>query len=60
MQHLAAHPDPYIHLFGNLKSCNIYVDLERGETKVSDFGQGGLRDLARTVTAIGTVAWTGI
>jgi len=60
MYFLARHPDPYIHIFANLKSGNIFVNLERGETKVTDFGQGSLKDLGRTMTSIGTVAWTGI
>lgn len=33
---------------------------ETKEVKVSDYGQGRLKDLGRTMTSIASVAWTGI
>ncbi len=30
------------------------------EIKISDYGQDNIKDLARTMTSVGTVAWTGI
>jgi serine/threonine protein kinase len=51
--------DPAINTHGNLKSGNVLVNLDRCEVKLTDYGQGSLKDLARTMTSIGTVAWTG-
>lgn len=50
---------PWLSIFGNLKSTNILVNPDTYEVKISDYGQGDLKDLGRTMTSIGTVAWTG-
>lgn len=55
---LSKNPDPDISVHGNLKSGNILVNLDKREVKVTDYGQGNLKDLARTMTSVGTVAWT--
>lgn len=42
-----------------LKSPNVLITRDKLEVKLCDVGQGNLRDLARTMTSVGTVAWTG-
>ncbi len=51
--------DPWLAVHGNLKSSNILVIRDTMEVKICDFGQGNLKELARTMTSVGTVAWTG-
>jgi serine/threonine protein kinase len=51
---------PWLAMHGNLKSCNVLVQRETMTVKLCDFGQGNLKDLARTMTSVGTVAWTGL
>lgn len=42
----------------DLKSNNILLDKD-WVAKVADYGQNSIKDLARTVTSVGNVAWTG-
>jgi serine/threonine protein kinase len=42
----------------SLKSNNIMIGRD-WEIKIADYGQGHIKDLARTMTAIGNIAWTG-
>jgi serine/threonine protein kinase len=49
----------WLAINGNLKSANVLVSRDTMEVKVGDYGQGNLKDLARTMTSVGTVAWTG-
>lgn len=42
----------------SLKSNNILIGRD-WEIKISDYGQSNIKDLARTMTSIGSVAWTG-
>eukprot|EP00026_Physarum_polycephalum_P000670 Phypoly_transcript_00671.p1 GENE.Phypoly_transcript_00671~~Phypoly_transcript_00671.p1 ORF type:complete len:807 (+),score=131.97 Phypoly_transcript_00671:1680-4100(+) len=49
---------PWLAMNGNLKSCNVLVQRDSLTVKLCDFGQGNLKDLARTMTSVGTVAWT--
>lgn len=60
MSYLVTHHDPDIYIHENLKSGNIHVNIDRGVVKINDYGQGVLRDLARTITSVGNIAWTGI
>ena len=50
---------PWLAMHGNLKSNNVLVNSTTLDVKVCDYGQGNLKDLARTMTSVGTVAWTG-
>lgn len=59
MSYLVTHPDPDIHIHENLKSGNIHVNVDRGIVKITGHGQGVLRDLARTMTSVDNIAWTG-
>jgi len=49
---------PWLTMHGNLKSANVLVARSTLDVKLCDFGQGNLKDLARTMTSVGTVAWT--
>lgn len=42
----------------SLKSNNILIGRD-WEIKIADYGQSNIKDLARTMTSIGSVAWTG-
>lgn len=59
MDYLSKQPVPEISIHSNLKSNNVLFNVEQGKVKVTDHGQGNLKDLARTMTSVGTVAWTG-
>lgn len=50
------HPALSIHT--NLKSGNVLVNADISEVKLTDVGLGCLKDLARTMTSVGTVSWT--
>lgn len=58
MAHLTSHSDPDIRMHNNLKSNNILVGKE-WEVKIADYGHSNLKELARTMTSVGSVAWTG-
>lgn len=57
MQFLTSHPDEDLHIHESFKSNNILVTKE-WEVKITDYGQRGIKDLARTMTSITSVAWT--
>lgn len=58
MSYLSNHADHDIRNHNNLKSNNIMVGKE-WEIKIADYGHSNLKELARTMTSIGSVAWTG-
>lgn len=58
MNYLSHLPDPDMNKHDNLKSNNIMIGKD-WEVKICDYGQSNLKDLARTMTSIGSVAWTG-
>lgn len=59
MSHLTNLADPDMQKHDNLKSNNILVGKD-WEVKVADYGQSNLKELARTMTSVGSVAWTGM
>jgi serine/threonine protein kinase len=60
MEFLSTNENSWVSIHGTLKSANILVVRERMEVKICDYGQSNLKDLARTMTSVGTIAWTGI
>lgn len=58
MAFLSQFPDKDLNTHGNLKSGNVLVNTSKMEVKVTDHGQSSLKDLARTMTSVGTIAWT--
>lgn len=58
MMFLSEHHDPDVAVHGGLKSGNVLVNLSKQQVKLTDYAQGNLKDLARTMTSVGTVAWT--
>lgn len=59
MDYITSQTDyPWLVMHGNLKSTNVLVTRGTLDVKLCDFGQGNLKDLARTMTSVGTVAWT--
>lgn len=59
MQYISNHPDPAVRKNDNLKSNNIMVDRD-WDVKVTDYGQANIKDFARTMTTVTSVAWTGM
>jgi len=57
MHFLTTQPNPELHVHDNFKSNNILVSKSM-EVKITDFGQTNIKDLARTMTSISSVAWT--
>lgn len=58
LSYLNTHRDEDLKIHCNLKSYNILIGRDL-EAKVSDYGLRHLKELARTMTSIGSVAWTG-
>lgn len=58
MAYLTALPDTYMNTHDNLKSNNILIGRD-WEVKITDYGHSNIRELARTMTSVGNVAWTG-
>jgi hypothetical protein len=46
--------------FANLTSGKLLVNLETVTSKITYYGQNSLKDLAKAMTTVGAVAWTGI
>lgn len=46
-----------LHIHDNFKSNNILI-TKNWEVKITDYGQTNIKDLARTMTSISSVAWT--
>lgn len=57
MAFLTGLSEPDMQKHDNLKSNNILIGKD-WEVKVSDYGQSNIKDLARTMTSVGSVAWT--
>lgn len=60
MLFLSMQPDQSLGIHANLKSGNIMINNSTLDVRVNDYGQNNLKDLGRTMTSVGTVAWTGI
>lgn len=59
MAYISSHPDPTMRMHDNLKSNNVLVS-KNWEVKVADYGHSNIRELARTLTSVGNIAWTGM
>ena len=58
MAYLASFPDATMQMHDNLKSNNVMVGKE-WDVRVADYGHSNIRDLAKTLTSVGNIAWTG-
>lgn len=57
MQFLTSQSDEQLRIHDNFKSNNILVTND-WQVKITDYGQTNIKDLARTMTSISSVAWT--
>eukprot|EP00026_Physarum_polycephalum_P001822 Phypoly_transcript_01825.p1 GENE.Phypoly_transcript_01825~~Phypoly_transcript_01825.p1 ORF type:complete len:934 (+),score=138.65 Phypoly_transcript_01825:235-3036(+) len=57
MSYLTNVPYEEMNKHDNLKSYNILLGKD-WEAKIADYGQSNLKELARTMTSVGSVAWT--
>jgi hypothetical protein len=57
MAYLTSVPDAAMQMHDNLKSNNVLVTKD-WEVKVADYGHSNIRELARTMTSVGNIAWT--
>lgn len=57
MSYLTSLPDTAMQMHDNLKSNNVLVTKD-WEVKVADYGHSNIRELARTMTSVGNIAWT--
>jgi hypothetical protein len=57
MAFLTSLPDSAMCKHDNLKSSNVLINRE-GEVKIADYGHSNIKEIARTMTSVGNVAWT--
>jgi serine/threonine protein kinase len=57
MAYLTSLPDAALSKHDNLKSGNVLIGKD-GEVKVADYGHSNIKEIARTMTSVGNVAWT--
>lgn len=58
MAFLTSLPDLNMQIHDNLKSNNVLIGKD-WDVKVADYGHNNIRELARTMTSVGNIAWTG-
>lgn len=59
MAYITSQPDHSMRMNDNLKSNNVLVSRD-WDVKVADYGHSNIRELARTLTSVGNIAWTGM
>jgi serine/threonine protein kinase/ABC-type branched-subunit amino acid transport system substrate-binding protein len=57
MSYLTTLADPSMQMHDNLKSNNVLIGRD-WDVKIADYGHSNIRELARTMTSVGNVAWT--
>lgn len=59
MSYLTTRDKPVLQMHDNLKSNNILIAKD-WSAKIADYGFNNIRELARTMTSVGNIAWTGM